>query len=202
MFPVESCRFIYSGEVPWPEESAEGQSSSSDRRASSSKKDSGSAASTGPASLAAAAVSLDNSALSLTAGDAKDAKGDGKSTGTGDAKSAGPSSAAQMQMLSARDPLFLAADRFQISDLVELCLQRLALTLAPDNLADRLILADTFHSAVLKQKCLQYLRAEPARLAAVMDSEGYARLTSANKDDLLTAFIPLNAKRAAGAKDS
>lgn len=86
--------------------------------------------------------------------------------------------------------LLVAADRFQVGDLVQLCAERLAASLSVTNLADQLRLADRCGAPQLVAGCLDYLRADSSRLAQVMDTDGYALLDREQMHMLLTATLP------------
>jgi hypothetical protein len=86
--------------------------------------------------------------------------------------------------------LLSAADRFQIPQLIEVCATKLIATIAVDNVADRLILADTCHAPRLKRKCLEFVRADSRRLAEVMDTDGFQRLSRAQLHELMAVLAP------------
>ena len=84
--------------------------------------------------------------------------------------------------------LLAAADRFQVAELVELCVERLSSSLTVDNLAERLILADKCHAQALLQRCLDFIRADASRLTDILDSDGYQLLDKAQMHLVVTAF--------------
>ena len=57
--------------------------------------------------------------------------------------------------------LLVAADRFQLADLVEACADRLARTLTADNVARRMLFADRHNAPRLLQRCIEFIRANP-----------------------------------------
>ena len=118
-------------------------------------------------------------------------KSDGK-----DAKKATAASAKVESKSVDSTQLLAAADRFQVADLVELCIEQLSSSLSVENLADRLILADKCNAPALIERCLDFIRADPSRLADVRDSDGYQHLDKAQMDLLLSAFALPSKKRA------
>jgi hypothetical protein len=86
--------------------------------------------------------------------------------------------------------LLAAADRFQVPQLSELCAKKLMKTLTVDNVADRLILADTCHSAELRKQCLDFMKTDTSRLGEIMDSDGFQKLGQAHLHNVLSAFVP------------
>jgi len=94
--------------------------------------------------------------------------------------------------------LLVAADRYQLSELVELSSSRLMDSLSPENVADRLILADQCQAIELKNLCLEYLSSDPRRLAACMSTAGFARLSKMRPTmllPLLEAMVPASAQQ-------
>lgn len=85
--------------------------------------------------------------------------------------------------------LLVVADRFQVPDLVALCAANLAVGLSADNLAERLVVADQCSQPALMARCLDFIRTDPARLAGVMDSDGWARLTPEQVERVLADLV-------------
>ena len=92
--------------------------------------------------------------------------------------------------------LLAAADRFQLSGLVQLCAGRLAKTLTADNLAARIMLADKHHAPALLQHCLDFIRADPARLTNVMTTPEFQQLDKPSLHALLANVLPSRRKTA------
>lgn len=91
--------------------------------------------------------------------------------------------------------LLMAAHCYQLPSLVALCVEHLAPTLTVDNFVTYLLLADTRELPELTECCLDFVRAEPARLAGIMDSEGWTQLGRHHVDQLLASFIPAGLRR-------
>ena len=96
--------------------------------------------------------------------------------------------------------LLAAADRFQLSGLVQLCAGRLAKTLTADNLAARIMLADKHHAPALLQHCLDFIRADASRLTEVMDTDGFQLLDKAQMQILMAALAPPSKNSSGGKK--
>lgn len=97
--------------------------------------------------------------------------------------------------------LLVAADRFQVAELVALCVEHLASDLGVDNLAERFVVADQCGLGQLAASCLGFVRADPTRLAGVMDSDGWARLRPEQVEQMFADFvIPSGTPRKGGRK--
>lgn len=97
--------------------------------------------------------------------------------------------------------LLIAADRFQVTDLVALCAEHLEFGLSVDNLAERLAVADQCGRAHLMVSCLDFIRADPARLAGVMGSDGWTRLRPEQVENMFADLvIPCGTPRPGGRK--
>ena len=86
--------------------------------------------------------------------------------------------------------LLAAGDRFQLSELVDLCSTRLMAALSIENLAEILTLADRCRAQALTNHCLEYLRTDSPRIWELMDTEGFERLNPALVKSLLGALAP------------
>jgi len=91
--------------------------------------------------------------------------------------------------------LLAAADRFQIPELSSLCVDTLVGTITPDNAAERIMLADGCHAPDLKKRVLEWVRADSKRLAEVMDTDAFQRLSPAQLHELLAVFAPSSGKK-------
>lgn len=92
--------------------------------------------------------------------------------------------------LSLLEELLNVADRFQIPDLVELCSVKLAKKIGASTLAALYILGDKCNADTLKKACLSYIKADPARLSGVMDSEGFKNMSHHQIQEIVTGVVP------------
>jgi hypothetical protein len=96
--------------------------------------------------------------------------------------------------------LLAAADRFQIGELADLCVEALAGKLTTENLAELFAMSDVYHAPALKNLCVSYLRDNPQRLAEVMDTDAYLKLTQAQLQDLMLCLAPASSNSSSSKK--
>jgi hypothetical protein len=95
--------------------------------------------------------------------------------------------------------MMLAADRFQLPDLLEICVANLGSSISIENLAERIMLADRCRAPLLMQECIEYLRSDLTRLAELMDTDGYEQLSKSQMSAVMSALAPPSKKRARSA---
>ena len=97
--------------------------------------------------------------------------------------------------------LLAAADRFQLPDLVELCITHLAGNLDVENFAETLAVAHTSAAAALLPKGMEFIKSKPERVHEVMETEGYKLLDKSQAESLILALAPPNPKKRARPAD-
>jgi len=70
--------------------------------------------------------------------------------------------------------LFGIAHRYNVKSLQLFCAQKMAASLASENVAERLLLAHTYSQNLLKERCLVYIT---SHLSEVLETSGYEQLT-------------------------
>uniref|UniRef100_A0A8I6YVY6 BTB domain-containing protein n=1 Tax=Hordeum vulgare subsp. vulgare TaxID=112509 RepID=A0A8I6YVY6_HORVV len=96
------------------------------------------------------------------------------------------------------DHLLVAADRYNISRLKQICEEKLCNHIDSNMVATSLALAEQHGFHRLKEACLQFL-ASPSNLEAMMESEGYEHLKSSCPSvpkELIARIIPVEFKSA------
>jgi len=95
--------------------------------------------------------------------------------------------------------LLQAAHRYQVIDLVELCVEALSSTITTELAAERLMLADMLDIDVLKHECLGYITKSPDVTVAVQGTASFKQLTMKRPhltaEILAAAFPPSKAAR-------
>mmetsp|Transcript_99388 Transcript_99388/g.186692 ORF Transcript_99388/g.186692 Transcript_99388/m.186692 type:complete len:367 (-) Transcript_99388:256-1356(-) len=86
-----------------------------------------------------------------------------------------------------------AAHRYQVSGLVDICVCDLSCTLTCENVALRLVQADTLGEEMLKKACLDFMVGSSSRLSEIQETPGYHVLSTIEPHlavELLAAAFP------------
>lgn len=74
--------------------------------------------------------------------------------------------------------LLQAAHKYEVTSLAEYCADMVGKTLAVENVAERLFVADMYDCAALRASCLRFMTKSPSVLAEVQSTAGFAHLSS------------------------
>jgi speckle-type POZ protein len=92
--------------------------------------------------------------------------------------------------LSCTTKLLIAADHFELRELVDLCADNLAEGIDIENAAGLLAFADLYSAKTLKLNVLKFFKDDNKRVSEVMDTDGFKALCKGLVSEILTVLVP------------